>query len=166
MEQRLPRIAICGHGRSGKDTAAHYLASITPLRLGKTTSEIIAPYAAAKLGQPVAVAFADRHNHRVFWFEVGNELRATDPAFLVRECLKDGEIVVGMRNRSEVLTVGQERLVDLIVWIERDVPTDPTQEYGPELCDVVIPNNGTLEELHRRLGALARWANLLKPSGG
>jgi hypothetical protein len=164
MREPLPKIAICGHGRSGKDEAARYLARRTPLRFAKSTSEVIAPYAAAKLGRPVDVAFAERHQNRVFWFNVGNELRAEDPAFLVRECLKAGEIVVGMRNRSEVVAVRAERLVDLVVWIDRDVPADPTQEFGVELCDLVVPNRGTLEEFHGRLEALARWAGLLKES--
>lgn len=160
MNQPLPTIAICGPGRSGKDTAANWFARHTHLRFGRSTSEIIAPYAAERLGRPVDVAFAHRHQNRVFWFNVGNELRATDPAFLVRECLKGGEIVVGMRNRSEVLAVRSERLVDLVVWIDRDVPTDPTMEFGPAECDVIVQNRGTLDEFEDRLAALARWAGL------
>ena len=79
MSPPLPRIAVCGHGHSGKVTAARHLAGITPLPLEKTTSEVIAPYAAARLGQPVVAAFAERHQKRAFWFEVGNELRAGGP---------------------------------------------------------------------------------------
>jgi hypothetical protein len=66
-----------------------------------------------------------------------------------------------MRNRSEVEAVRRGRLVDLLLWIDRDVPTDPTQEYGSELCDVIVQNRGTLKEFCGRLAALARWAGLI-----
>lgn len=162
MDSTLPKIAICGPGRCGKDTAATWFASHTPLRFGRSTSEVIAPHVAARLGLPVEAAFSGRHDNRQFWFDVGNELREKDPAYLVRETLRDGEISVGMRNRSEVVAVRDAGIVDLIVWIDRAVPADPTMEFGPEMCDVIVPNRGTLVEFYRHLEALARWARLLK----
>lgn len=157
----LPKLAIRGPGRCGKDTAARWLATHTPLRLGRTTSEIIAPHVAARLGLTVEEAFARRHENRPLWFEVGNELRSPDPTYLVRECMKEGEIVVGLRNSDEVKAARAEGLIDLFVWVEREVPADPTQTFGPDLCDIVISNNGTLDEFHGRLRALARFASLL-----
>lgn len=157
----LPRIAFCGPGRSGKDECAHWFAENTRLRFGRSTSEVIAPYVAARLGLDAAEAFARRHEDRVLWFEVGNELRRHDPLFLVRECLADGEIVVGMRNRDEVIGARAEGLIDLLAWIDRDVPVDPTMTYGPELCDVRIDNRGTLADLRGRLAALASFAGVL-----
>jgi hypothetical protein len=164
MDEKLPKLAICGPGRCGKDTAAAFLASRTPLRFGRTTSEVIAPYVANRLGVPVQTAFTERHAHRQLWFDIGNELRATDPAFLVRETLLSGEISVGMRNRSEIAAVVAERLVDLIIWIDRDVPPDPTMEFEAEACNIIVPNRGTLDEFYNRLESLARWARLLRPA--
>ena len=158
-----PKIAICGPGRSGKDEAARWLASHTKLRFTRSTSEVIAPHAAARLGKGIAESFAERHENRQFWFDVGNELRAGDPAYLVRECLRGGEIVVGLRNADEVVEARRVGLVDLFIWIERDVLRDHTQTFGPELCDVVIPNNGSLEEFFGKLAALARFAGLSSP---
>jgi hypothetical protein len=158
----LPRIAICGPGRCGKDTAARWLAANTPLRLGRTTSEIIAPHVAARLGLTVEEAFARRHENRPLWFDVGNELRTPDPTYLVRECLKEGEIAVGLRNSDEVKAARAEGLIDLFVWVEREVPADPTQTFGPERCDVIVLNTGTLDEFFGRLAALARFAGLVK----
>lgn len=157
----LPKIAICGHGRSGKDTAGRWLAENTPLRLGLTTSQVIAPVIAAEDGVSVEVAFARRHQERERWFRRGNELRRNDPAYLVRGCLAGGEIAVGLRNADEIEAARAEGLIDLFVWVERDVPRDPTQTFDASLCDVVILNNGTLAEFHERLRALARFAKLL-----
>jgi len=163
MESTLPKIAICGPGRCGKDTAARWFASHTLLRFGRSTSEVIAPHVAARLSLPLEVVFSHRHDNRQFWFDVGNELQRTDPAYLVRETLKDAEISIGMRNRSEILAVRDAGIVDLIVWIDRDVPADPTMEFGPEMCDVIVLNRGTIEEFYQRLESLARWARLLRP---
>jgi hypothetical protein len=93
---------------------------------------------------------------------VGNELRSPDPTYLVRECLKEGEIAVGLRNSDEVKAARAEGLIDLFVWVEREVPADPTQTFGPERCDVIVLNDGTPDEFFGRLAALARFAGLLK----
>jgi len=138
MSQNLPRIAICGHGRSGKDTAARWLAEHTPLRLGKTTSEVIAPYRAAELGVSVEEAFTRRHEERDLWYELGNRLRANDWARLVRETLRDGEICVGIRDPEELAAARAEGLVDLVLWIDRDVKPDSTMKFGPERCDIIV----------------------------
>src|SRR5687768_11374502 len=120
MGSQTPKIAICGPGRSGKDTAAEWFAGHTVLRFGRTTSEVIAPHAAARLGLPVDVAFAQRHADRQLWFAIGVELQQSDPAYLVRETLRDAEISVGLRSRDELAAVRGERLVDLVAWIDRD----------------------------------------------
>jgi len=157
----LPTIAICGPGRSGKDEAARWLAANTPLRLGPTTSQVIAPHVAARLGLDVASVFEKRHENRQLWFEIGNCLRETDPAFLVRECLAKGDIAVGLRNADEVMAARAERLVDLFVWIDREVPPDPTQTFGAELCDVIVSNRGSLDEFFLKLMTLARFGRLI-----
>lgn len=156
----LPRLALCGPGRSGKDEAASWFAAHTRLRYTRSTSEVIAPHVAARLGMEIGEAFAKRHESRQLWFDVGNELRANDPAYLVRECLKDGEIAVGLRNADEVAAARAEHLIDLFIWIDRAVPEDSTMKFGPELCDVIVQNRGTLDEFVGRLAALARFAGL------
>lgn len=159
---RLPTIAICGPGRAGKDTAGNYLASITSLRRGPSTSEIIAPHVAKRLGQTVRRAFSERHENRELWFQVGNELRANDSAYLVKESLKEGEIVVGLRNLDEVMVAREQGLIDLFVYLLRsDRPEDSTMKFGASACDIVITNNGTEEEFCAKIRNLARFARLV-----
>lgn len=158
---RPPRIALCGPGRCGKDTAAEWLHENTRLNYVMSTSEVIAPVAAERLGLTVEAAFARRHEDRALWCRLGKEMRASDPAFLVRTVLDKGsDIVVGVRDRQEIVTASLEGLVDLVVWIDRRVPFDPTLEYGPELCDIRITNDDSLDEFHGKLAALARFARL------
>lgn len=161
-QKPVRKIAICGHGRSGKDTCARWLAEHTWLRLARTTSEVIAPYRAAELGISVEDAFARRHEERDVWYELGNRLRANDWARLVRETLVNAEICVGIRDPEELAAARSEGLIDLVLWVDRDVPPDPTMKFGAEHCDVIVENRGTLDEFYRRLTALARFAGLLK----
>lgn len=157
------KILFVGHGRSGKDTACQMFAEITGLRDAGTTSLALTRYVAEKLGVPEADAYARRHESpemRILWFETGNEIRRHDPALLVREMFAKGDISGGVRGRPEIEAVRRERLADLIVWVDRDVPADPTMEYGPEFADVVVQNRGTLDEFRWKLFRLAEFAGL------
>lgn len=158
---RLPRIALCGPSRCGKDECAKWLAANTPLRYSRSMSQVIAPHVAKRLGKTVDEVFATRHADKQLWFDIGNELRERDPLHIVRECLKDGELVVGPRDCGEIVHARETDLIDLAVWIERDVPEDPTLTYGAELCDVVVLNLGPLHRMFESLRALARFAGLI-----
>lgn len=150
------KIAICGHGRAGKDIAAWWFNDHTFLCYsGFSTSVAITPHAAKHLGISEEEAFARRHEDRMLWFELGNKLREHDPAFLARQTFQHGDIAVGIRDRSEMEAVLREGLVRHAIWIDRDVPVDPTLNYGKELCDIVVENHGTLEEFYAMLRAVA-----------
>lgn len=158
------KILICGMGRAGKDCACEYLAQITGLRNAGTTSKYLAEYVAQKLGVSVEEAYARRHESdemRVIWYNIGNEIRKNDPSILIRTALEHGEITGGVRDWEEVVRARRDGLVDLVVWIENNrVAVDPTVKFGPEACDLVIQNNGSLEEYHERLERFARFASL------
>lgn len=162
-EKRPPRIAFCGPGRSGKDACSTYFARITGLRFAGSMSQYLAPFVAAELGIPTEEAFARRHESdamRMTWYLTGNKLRDADPAKLIRETLHSGEICNGIRDPRELDAGLAEGLIDLLVWVERDVPPDPTQKYGADRCHIVLDNNGTHRQRELRLDALARFAGL------
>lgn len=157
---RKPRICFCGPSESGKDESAHYLAAHTNLTYAGSTSIFLAPFVAEKLGLSVEEAFARRHEDRKFWYDLGNRLRNEDPGVLARKALAAGDILAGFRDREEIHWLKQRNLVDLFVWIDRPVDPDPTQKYGPEECDIVIQNHGTLAEFYPRLRRLALFAGI------
>jgi len=155
------RIMVVGHGRAGKDTACEYLAKVTQLRFAGTTSLYLARYVAARLGVTAEEAYCTRHSNRNFWHRVGKEVRKRDPGLLVRESLKNAEIVGGIRDLEEIAACRQENLVDLIVWIANDrVPRDSTVKFGERDCDIVVPNHWGLEEFRWRLLRFASFAGL------
>lgn len=151
-----PRIALCGMGRAGKDTAGEYLGRITELRYVGSLSQILCPLIAEEQGVTPEEAWANRHAQRVFWYEWANEYRKHDPARLIKESLSKGEIVVGVRDRRELFAARDEGLLDQVVWIERPgVPVDPTVTYTQADCDVTIYNTSDLAALYAKL---QRWA--------
>lgn len=161
------KFAICGHGRSGKDTVSKWLKEHTRLRYQESTSE-----AAAKLCyqclrdkygySTVKEAFEDRHNHRQEWAEIIWEYNEPDGIRLYRDMLEVSDVLNGVRRASEFDALRREGMLDLTIWIDRDVPNDPSLEYDSNACDLIIPNYGTLDDLDRRLARFARVTRLLR----
>ena len=159
--RELPVVAICGPATCGKDLAAEYIADHTPLRFGGSMSCYLAPIMADRLGLSVEETIARKREFRKLWYDLGNELRAKDPLVLVKQCLEVSDLVVGSRELIELEAMRAANLVDLVVWIERDVPRDLTLTYGPDECDVVISNRGSIEAFYQRLDRLfSRFAGL------
>lgn len=148
-------VAVVGHGRSGKDTAAEFLGQLTGLRYVGSTSWIGLDYMASRLGLCPMTAWETRHAHRVRWKQYLDEYRADDPAKLVRLSLERGEIVSGIRDRCELVAAREHGLVRHIVWIQRDVPVDPTVTFTMQDCDWVIRNDADLDTFRARV---AFWA--------
>lgn len=63
----VPRIALVGNGRAGKDTAVEWLRDNTNLRHWGSTSETMLPLVALVRGEPMKACFEQRHQHRMFW---------------------------------------------------------------------------------------------------
>ena len=155
------RILVVGHGRVGKDTACEYLAKVTNLRFAGTTSLYLTKFVAERLGVSVQEAYRTRHQNRNLWHRIGKEVRKKDPGFLLRESLANAEIVGGICDLEEMAVCRQERLVDLVVWINNDrVPADSTIKFSERDCDISVPNHWSLEEFQRRLLQLANFAGL------
>src|SRR6185312_13136070 len=115
-------------------------------------------------GLPVEEAYARRHESneiRTFWFNAGNELRENGPTTLIRKALEYGDITGGVRDRAEVLGSREEKLVDLIIWVDNyRSPHDPTLMFDSSDCDIIIENHGSLKDFYRRIERFARFANL------
>lgn len=140
---KLPTVLICGRGRAGKDSAAHFLSLVTPLPYHGSSSWVGLPVVAQALNLPLEEAWRTRHQRRREWFRILNEYRKDDPSRLIREALARGPLVVGPRSGIEVETARKEGLLDHVIWIENPrAPYDPTMEFGPELADQVVYNNG------------------------
>lgn len=152
------RLCICGPGESGKDEIAGWLGNNTSLKYVGGTSWFAADAMfnhMARLGyvyNTVKECWEARRQHRVIWADyIDNVINKTNPIQLYETCLEHQNILTGIRRLREIRAV-KERLNPLTIWIERDtVPHDPTMEYGPEECDLILTNNDTLQELFGKL---------------
>lgn len=149
--QVIPALAVVGMGRAGKDTAAEFLAGRFHLKPVRSSSLTAKPLVAHMVGGDPEVVYAERHQHREFWIHACNQLRATDLTRLARWCLGACDHAVGLRGKTEFEAVMAQGVCDLSVWVDRDVPDDPTTEFPRDFCDLVIENRGTLAEFHAKL---------------
>lgn len=154
--EHVRAFAVCGMGRAGKDESAKWLCKRLGVEYPESLSTIVLPLVAHMVGRKKVEVFAERHDHRDFWIAACHAIRGPDYGCLVRWGLGHGDCAVGIRGKEEMATVRRERLAQLLIWIDNPrVPNDHTVEYGPDMCDLVIPNHGTLEDLYGRLEIIA-----------
>jgi hypothetical protein len=103
--------------------------------------------------------YNDRASNRLYWGDWVDRYNKHDHARLYRECLETQDILTGIRKRHEFLSA--RRLFDLAIWVEQPgIGIDPTQQYGAELCDVIILNEkGLFAETTDRVRNLCRLIN-------
>lgn len=161
----MPTIMLVGMGRAGKDEGGLYLEKITGLKFAGTTSKYLCDFITEEFGGDWEENYLTRHANRQQWYEFGNKLRQQDPGILLRRALENGDITGGVRDKCEIVYARENDVVDLIVWVENNrVPVDPTVMFAAADCDMIIENNGSLEEYHNRLRRFAKFAGLLKDS--
>lgn len=162
----INKLAIVGYGRHGKDEAGIYLGAHSRLRYAGSTSWAALPLMAQYLRVHPQVAWEQRHSNRQIWKDHCDELRRFNPTRLIDLALATGDIVTGIRGKPEILAA-KEHSVDHILWIDRPgFPVDPTVDFGPEVADEIIVNDGTLEDFHKKLDqfAVAKLGGSLAPS--
>ena len=165
-----PVLAFCGYGRAGKDTCAEWLRDNTPLAYKGGCSWTGSVYMARRLSDGAGrlitpeEAYATRHaspDTRWKWYTWLNEYRAADPALLIKDCLAHSDVICGVRDREELLSARDQGLLDLLIWVDRTVPHDPTVTYTRNDCDLILENFGTKEELLFKLRRLALALRIL-----
>lgn len=142
------KISISGHGQAGKDTLGRWIRDNTSLKYTKSTSAYVKTEMFEYMNRMghgyrnEEDCYDDRINHRTAWADFIDEFNRTDPAALYKRCLADQDILTGLRRFREFQAVKDLKVIDLSIWVHRPGNlVDPTQGYGPDLCDVTIIND-------------------------
>lgn len=176
------KILLLGHGRHGKDTVAEILRDTRGYRFTSSSffcaEKIMMPAFAQVREQfmsqtaerrsawkdiPPAYSsadecFADRANHRAFWFKKIADYCYPDAASLAREIFAENDIYVGIRSAREFHAARNAGVFDIAVWVDalgRLPPEDASSiTVQPWMADFIIDNNGSLEDLKFNVGQL------------
>lgn len=161
----MKTICFLGHGQMGKDTCGEMWQEITGMKFAGTTSLYLAQHMGQVLGIPAEEAYARRRESdemRQLWYDEANKLREGDPTKLARMALAVGPVTGGLRALEEIVGCKRENLFSLIIWVRdpRKPEDDPTMMFGPEHADFILLNDGTKEDLKRKLARLAAFSGL------
>jgi len=151
----LIKLAICGPGRSGKDTVAKLLSSVVVGLMYKNSGSWYAkkyvfdnwpnhtPRASTS-----ELLWENRSSFRDVWADLidkyNHSIQGNDslPTRLYEDCLAENDIVTGIRKKKELMACKEKKLFTHYIWIESDMACyDRDQGYGSELCDCIINNN-------------------------
>lgn len=177
-------LMICGSGESGKDELAKILKKHLPeinykyptsyycidifyeeVQNGIWTNERLRDqglyfegYYPNQYGSKETF-YESRRYHRDIWGYWVKQFNKDDPIKLYQLAIDKGErVFVGLRKVKEYDSFREKFPNSFSIWVQRDsVKHDPTQEYGPDKCDFIIQNNGTIEELENKVKKLVSF---------
>lgn len=152
---KLPKLLLLGHATHGKDTVGEMLShyGFDCASSSWACAELVMMPYFASIGQPypdAGTCFEDRVNHRATWFDqISKYNREGAWSRLSLEILRDHDVYMGMRNRTEF--EASKSLYDYIVWIDASKRLPPEPDSSMELteadADWTIDNNRSLNGL-------------------
>lgn len=176
----MQKFAVIGPARAGKSTFATYLAEALGTKAVDTSEWLVQVESKRQevlqerfksttwLYEPVLDGYyksgwdPDRNRPaRELLIALGDAVCALQPDFLIEQCLKKGDIIVGIRRQSEF-----DHLPDgvQVVWIDRTGTTDGTDskhlDIPRSVADVIVNNNGSLDDLRHEAERIARIASV------
>lgn len=160
MKNKRLKVLILGHARHGKDTCAEILQEhfeFTFQSSSVAASEIfIYGTLKEKYGYETAQeCFEDRVNHRAEWHDMICKYNEMDKALLAKDILAHNDCYVGMRSGLEIDECVRQGIFDLIIWVDASerLPLEDASSFNIDksYADVILDNNGTLEQFTRRV---------------
>tara|TARA_R110000868_G_scaffold176916_5_gene414990 strand:+ start:4481 stop:5020 length:540 start_codon:yes stop_codon:yes gene_type:complete len=165
----FPKLLIIGSGRHGKDTVAEILRDDFGMKF-KSSSQASADiflYEALKDKYDYKTpeeCFDDRANHRAEWYELICDYNKEDRARLAKSIMSSADCYVGMRDRDEIVECLDQKVFDLVIWVDASerLPLEDATSFniGKSCADIIIDNNGTLEQLITKVNRLGRSLNI------
>lgn len=167
-----PKLLIIGYARGGKDTVGEWFVKhgYTFVSSSRFVGEKVVWPAMQKINYedgPDSLfrhyhnfedAFEDRNEHRAFWYDAIHNYNIPDRSRLGRDLFAVYDMYVGLRNWAELEALRLNKAFDLCIWVDASERIEPEP---PSSCtvlssqaDVIVDNNGTLEDLYNTLTVL------------
>jgi len=154
------KLLIIGNMRHGKDTMAEILRDEIGLKFMSSSQAaadiFIYDTLKDKYGYKTPEeCFEDRMNRRPEWYELICDYNKEDRTRLAKEILSKTDCYVGMRDRDEIRACIDNKVFDLIVWVDASerLPEEDASSFNIDksCADVIIDNNGTQEQFKERV---------------
>lgn len=157
------RIMVCGYGGHGKDQLCEFLG------LSYTSSSEMALHEFIWMSlcddyNTKEECYADRVNRRELWYNMIKDYNTPDLTRLAGKIFEIHDVYCGIRDREEFMAARDKGMFDIAIWV------DASDRLPPEVgsctllksdCDIVIDNNGSLDDLRRKAQSLNK---LLEPA--
>lgn len=157
----MVKIAVCGNGGCGKSHACKLISQFTTLKYHHSTSfelkQLIYRYCKNKY-KTIDDCWHDRKNNRELWAKIIADYNKVDEVRLYREMIISHDILDGIRRPNELIACLKQGIVDISLWIERELTVDSSNLITKDDCDIIIINNGSLEAFEEKL---SRFCDLL-----
>lgn len=153
--QNYKYIVVCGKPQSGKDTVAEML-SFFLNRSYSSCSDVIYYDLAKTLGiEEWELRSIPKENLRHLLVAHGDHMTEENPSALVDGIILDlnSDILVGVRRVRELESLYEDYGDVVSIWVNRpDAPKiDDNTTINQHACDVIIDNDGTIEQLEQEV---------------
>ena len=161
----IPKLLILGNARHGKDTFAEILRDRFGLKFISSSQAAADIFIYDELKEKYGYktseeCFEDRMNHRQEWYEMICDYNKDNRARLAKGILENADCYVGMRDRDEIDECMSQGLFDLIIWVDAsdrlDLEDSGSFNIDISCADMVIYNNGTLEEFESKVKRIGK----------
>lgn len=175
-----PKLMILGHARHGKDTVGEWFVQkgYTFVSSSRFVGEKAVYPKHLELAPPGSVHhiptfeefFELRGQNRAFWYDAIAAYNRPDRSRLGRELFAEYDMYVGLRNAAELHALKLNKAYDLSVFVDASERCQPepstSMTIKPWMADVILDNNGTLEDLDKVLLVLYdKWIRPLERTG-
>ena len=155
------KLMICGYARHGKDTFCELLGLPFISSSMAALEAVIWPAWGERHYRTPEECFDDRGAHREKWFELITAYNAHDRAKLGKYIYSRCDVYCGIRNQEEFFALKDGGHFDMSIWVDasgRKPPEDTSSNtMKPEFCDMIVHNNGTLDDLKRVANVLRQF---------
>lgn len=175
-----PKLLIIGHARHGKDTVGEWFKTkgytfvSSSWFVGEKAVWPAYEQQYAESGYTPEFDnfedfFQNRGTMRAFWYDAIAAYNRPDRSRLGRELFALYDMYVGLRNWQEMQALRLHKAYDLCIWVDASdrMPPEPatSMTISASAADVVVDNNGTLDDLDKTLVVLYdKWIRPLERS--